>query len=856
MVKNENWSNELSRLLEFMEASVAKDYPSPTLGVEYFVLALLEQKSSFAYSEIDGLLSSSALGIIEDSYRRYLESKALNIVKPGREIKYSTDFMETLKLAEEESKKLDSEKVTSNHVLLAILNSPSKENKTKKVFNKAGLTYSMLLDKVSSPVSDDDWDMEADNTPKNVKIIKNGTGVDVVVDIDKGQDPTEVIKNIIGMRDGVAPQKKKKTSGDYPNIEAYCTNLNRLVLDGKIDRLIGREREINEIIRVLGRRKKHNCILVGSEGVGKTAIGENLAYKIMDGNVPEFLANKAVVSLDMTALMAGTTLRGMFEERVKGVLDEIKRNGNFILFIDNIGDVLASGKKDEYDISAMLSHSLENGDVQVIGTADFASYRKVFDKDASLGRRFQKIIVEAPSLEDSDKILEGLKAYYEDYHCVKYTDEAIKACVSLANRYITERNLPDSAIDILDEAGSLVGTSTASNDKIKALREEYAKAGDGIEAAKKADNYDEVDKLEKEQRDLVSQIMGAKKAYAKERKENPAVIDENVILNIVSMKTGIPVNKLTSDDKKKLATINERLKAEIIGQDETIDIICKSLKRNRVGLSSGKCMFSALAIGPTGVGKTLTAKKLAKEIFGDEKALIRFDMSEYPDKTAVNKLIGSNPGYVGYEEGGQLTEAIKNRKHCVLLLDEIEKADPEVYNIFLQVLDEGFLTDNSGMKVDFKNVIIIFTSNVGAKNASDFGRGIGFNEDINANTKRILGKELKNKFPPEFLNRLNSVIYFNKLTDENLKEIIKIEIEKLRERLTGLGYRMTYDDAVLEKILMIIKEEKEFGARPVIRAIQDNIEDKITDLLLENDYPNGYLFEISCLDGGKEITVA
>lgn len=843
-VANDKYSNELNELLKFMEIQLVEELPTPTLTPEYFMLAILSQQKSLAYERLESLISHNTLEYMQDAYAKSIASKALTVIKPGREIKYDAKLIEILEGGLLESKKLFSEKETSEHVILYILASSSDYSKIRKILNKAGLTYSMLLEKMTKKESEDSIISENGEA----EIIKSAKekAKDLVSSLLTGEVPSSV-----GAR-----SRKTKANSKYPNIENFCSNLNELAENGKIDKLIGRENEIAQITRILGRRKKNNVILVGGEGVGKTAIGENLAYLIINKSVPDFLLEKKVISLDMTALVAGTTLRGQFEERVKGILDEIKTDKNFILFIDNIGDVLSDKGKNDYDISAMLSHSLENGEVQVIGTSDFASYRKVFDKDASLGRRFQKVIVEAPTVNESIDILNGLKGYYEEFHCVSYTDEAIKSCVNLANRYITERNLPDSAIDVMDEAGSLIGTSNRTNETIKELRKSLEEKKALMEEKKKEDNFEEADKIELETREILTKINEEQKKWNKERKENPTKIDESVILTVVSSKTGIPVNKLTSDDKKKLATINERLKEEVIGQDDAIDTICRSLKRNRIGLTDGKCMFSALMIGKTGTGKTLIAKKLAKEMFGDEKALIRFDMSEYPDKSAVNKLIGSNPGYIGYEEGGQLTEAIKNHKHCVLLLDEIEKADPEVYNIFLQVLDEGFLTDNSGMKVDFKNVIVIFTSNVGAKSASDFSKGIGFVDDADANSKRILLKELKKKFPPEFLNRLNSVIYFNNLSDENLKGIIKLEIGKLEKRLSNLGYKMKYDEGTIDKILSIVQDEKEFGARPIMRAIQDNIEDKITDLLIENDYDKNYEFNITCFSNDEQISVS
>lgn len=832
-------SSELETLLNFIQEDLSKELPTLTIDLNYFLLGALMQKNNNLFRRLKLCMITSTIEAIYNSFYQLVSSQTLRAVKSNRQIIYDKKFSEILLNAQNEARDIGDDEVTSEHVFLAILSDDDENNKIKKVFNKAGLTYGILKTKVAD---------------KTIDIVNNSMNIETPygmqsISVIKAETPEEAMKQLkeqmtSGLENMGIMQGKKK-AGKNPYISTYCTDLNKLAELGKMDPLIGREKEVNDIVRILGRKKKNNVILVGGEGVGKTAIGESLAYKIVKNEVPEFLLNKILVSLDMTALMAGTTLRGMFEERVKGLMDEIKNDNRYILFMDNIGAILADKGKNDYEISAMLARALENGEIQVIGTSDFASYRKTFDKDPSLARRFQKIIVEAPSIKDSIAILNGIKSSYEDFHKVRYEDGVIESCVKLADKYITERNLPDSAIDILDEIGSLIGTSTESNE-IKYLRNKISALETEAENFKKEKNYEAFDKISKDLILAKQDFNNRKEEIQKERSEKYISVTVNDILNLVSTKTGIPVSNLNSDDKKKLSGMNDRLKESVIGQDEAIDTVCKALKRNRVGLNNSGCMYSYMAIGKTGTGKTLLAKKLAKELFGDENALVRFDMSEYSDKVSVNKLIGSNPGYVGYEEGGQLTETIKNKKHCVLLLDEIEKADPEVYNIFLQVLDEGFLTDNSGQRVDFKNVIVVFTSNVGAKTASEFGKGIGFGNEEAENTKRILLKQLKNRFPPEFLNRINDVIYFNTLSDNDLNSIIKIEINKLEDRLKNIGYSMEYDDDVIKYILNKIQEEKDFGARPIIRSIQENIEDKLTDKLLENDYEKGYVFKISC----------
>lgn len=821
---NEKFSNEFKRLLSFIENSLSRELPTAIISIEYFVLAFLQKKDSLAYKLVSNYLTTLALNTIHDTYFELLNKKALSAINPNREIKFDEKSTKILDGAEKEMELLGETAITSTHLLLALLNDHIPDNSVKKVFNRAGVNYKMIISKLDTLKV-----KESEKEEETTSVTKLFPRIGVV-----GVSNVSELSEILAGADAPSKLSKKNTSSVLEN---YCTDITELAKKDKIDNIIGREKDLDEIIRILCRRKKNNVIIVGGAGVGKTSLVNGLAHMIVNYKVPAQLRNKKIHMLNPTSLVAGTQWRGMFEERLNNLINELKKTKDSILFIDDISSVFAEKSTIEKDSGNVWGNLLENGDVQIIATTDSKGYHTTIDTNPTMSRRFQKVSIDPPTLNETIRILNGLKSEYEKYHSVKYTDEAIISCCELSDKYMTERNLPDSAIDILDEVGAQFHIDYFRSDDLDALYSERNEADKKAEKLKKADKFDEADVEEKKSKELTIKILEIENEHKKQLKSNPILITRNDVLEVFSRSVQIPLAQLNTNDKKSLSNLDKKLKRNVIGQDEAIDKICNAIRRNRVGLTNSSTYGSFFLIGKTGCGKSFLAKKIAEQLFGNEKNMVRFDLSEYTDKTAVGKLIGSNPGYVGYEKGGLLTEAIKNKKHCVLLLDEIEKADTEIYNLFLQVLDEGFLTDNTGMKVDFKNVIILATSNVGAKTAATFGKGIGFNEDETKNQRNILLKELKKKFPPEFLNRFNDIIYFNSLTDDNLRKIIENRLNEIKDTLGKKGLKFTYYDCVIDYLMKIIEPEKEYGARPIARAIETEILDRITQKILDIDEP-------------------
>jgi ATP-dependent Clp protease ATP-binding subunit ClpC len=648
--------------------------------------------------------------------------------------------------------------------------------------------------------------------------------------------------------DDMKTSRKQKTSdSSTPVLDNFSRDLNKLASEGKLDPVIGRDREILRIAQILSRRKKNNPIILGEPGCGKTAIVEGLAMKIVSGECPKNLIDKRIVNLDLTSVVAGTKYRGQFEERMKVIIEELQTNPNIIVFIDEVHTLVGSGNSaGSMDGSNIFKPALSRGEIQIIGATTLDEFRKNIEKDGALERRFQKVIVEASSVAETIEILKNIRPKYESYHKVRYSDEVIEVCVKLAERYITDREFPDKAFDILDEVGARMQTEVKIPEVIEELKKKAAEIKQQKIDVVKKQNYEQAAQLRDREKKLLDKLDSEKKKFDEEMEKQKQEITLNMVYDVVSNMTKIPVNKMSVDDTKSLINLDKELTGKVIGQDSAVIKVVKSIKRNRLGIKDpNRPIGSFIFLGSTGVGKTHLAKQLAKEMFGSEEALIRVDMSEYQEKHTVSKLVGAPPGYVGYDEGGQLTEKVKNKPYSVILFDEVEKAHKDVFTILLQILDEGHVTDSLGRKINFKNTLIILTTNLGVKKLQDFGTGIGFSNSYSNEEarKQVLMKEMKNFFSPEFLNRIDDTIVFNSLSKDDIKKITEIELKKLSNRLSELKYTVTYDDSLIEYLSKIGYDEL-YGARPLKRAIQDKVEDLISEEVLTGKFIEGKTYHL------------
>lgn len=737
-----------------------------------------------------------------------------------QELNFNEEASRVLKLCILESKLLNSDIADSEHLLLAIMK--LGKNEAKNLLEIYGVTYQKLYDQLS---------LKPD--------VRSGLGFSEDEDEEEDEMPSS------GMSSSSSQTKTRQIQNDTPALDAFGTDMTKLAEEGKLDPVIGRDKEIERLAQILTRRKKNNPVLIGEPGVGKSAIVEGLALRIIQKKVSRILYGKRVVSLDMAAVVAGTKYRGQFEERLRAVLSELKKNKDIILFIDEIHTIIGAGSAaGSMDAANMLKPSLSRGEIQCIGSTTLDEYRQSIEKDRALERRFQKIIVDPTTPEETLQILQQIKDKYEDHHNVIYTDAALKACVRLTERYITDRYFPDKAIDAMDEAGSrehliniTVPKEIENQERLIEETKEWKNNAVKSQNFELAANYRDKEKM------LELQLHAMRDRWEQQMKEERQIVDEAQIEDVVSMISGIPVQRMAQTEGMKLLNMKDELKAKVIGQDKAIDVLVKAIQRNRLGLKApNRPIGTFMFVGPTGVGKTYLAQQLALQMFGSADAVIRVDMSEYMQDFNVSRLVGAPPGYVGFEEGGQLTEKVRRKPYSIVLLDEIEKAHPNVFNILLQVMDEGRLTDGQGRTVDFKNTVIIMTSNIGSREVKDFGRGIGFTNDayksLEERSKSVISKALNKRFAPEFINRLDEVINFEQLNMDSLIKIIDIELNGLKQRIEKLGYQFDIDRESKE-FLANKGYDIEFGARPLKRAIQRYLEDELSEFLLNNDLKTG-----------------
>lgn len=794
-----------------MSVKQAKIYGDWEVKIEHIVISLINDYNNNAIKTL------VKMGVDVDKLHKNIEKSILRGEDYGNVESINKDFPlekiteNILKGAEKECDNLRDEYLDTQHIILSILKLRTNMSSLLKSLKVSYKDYKNNIVSAIEPMENED-----ENRSKNVK-----------------------------------SNSKSSKSNDTPILDNFSIDITKSASEGKIDPVIGRDDSIQRVAQILTRKKKNNPVIIGEPGVGKTTIVEGLALKIVQGNAPRTLLDKRIVSLDLTSLVAGTKYRGQFEERIKGVVDELMGVDNVILFIDELHTLVGAGNTSgSMDAANVLKPALARGDLQLIGATTLDEFRENIEKDGALARRFQQVIIEPPSVEDTIKILSKIKDSYESYHKVEYPINTIEQCVRMADRYITDREFPDKAIDIMDEVGSRSQLNIKPPSSIIKLEEKVQEIKIKKGNVVKKQKYEEAARLRDEEREINEKLEIEKEKWLDSLTKEKRLITPEDINEVVSSMTGIPLNRISGDQGKKMLDMENEMGKQIIGQEEALEKIAKSLRRNRVGIRNPKKPIgSFMFLGPTGVGKSHIAKKLAEHMFGDEDSLIRFDMSEFQEKYSISRLIGSPPGYVGHEEGGQLTEKVRRKPYSIILFDEIEKANKEIYNVLLQLLDEGHLTDAAGRKVNFKNCMIIMTSNVGVKKLIDFGSGVGFGtksklEQETSIKESLLTDELKKQFPPEFLNRLDDVIIFKSLTKEQIGKIIDLEVIKLEKRVSEIGYNLQINKTTKDYLIEVGYHE-EYGARPLNRAIQKYIEDPVSEEILSGKVEEGQTIKVS-----------
>lgn len=816
------------------------------VGTGHLLLGIIREGDNKAVSILQSLyvdLKKLKL-ILEDELRGQVAS-------PVRENFFGSDkdldkkASKVMKLSILEAKLLKSPEVDTEHVLLAIMK--DNENKAAEILESQEVTYRKVMDRLvphkEEPKDGLDFGEEDEDEDDGIR----------------RRRPDEGNMSYRSEGQPVAGTKQQKSSKDTPVLDSFSTDMTKAAEEGKLDPVVGREKEIERLAQILSRRKKNNPILIGEPGVGKSAIVEGLAMRIVERKVSRILFDKRVVALDMTAVVAGTKYRGQFEERIRSILNELKKNPDIILFIDEIHNIVGAGSAaGSMDAANILKPSLARGEIQCIGATTLDEYRQNIEKDGALERRFQKVMVEPTTPEETLQILKNIKEKYEEHHCVNYTDEALEACVKLTDRYISDRNFPDKAIDALDEAGSRVHLTNVSVPKeIEEQEKLIEEARKHKNEAVNLQNFELAASFRDQEKNYMNQLEVMKREWEENLKQQRETVDAPQIENVVSMMSGVPVQRMAQAEGIRLKGMKEELKSRVIAQDKAVDTLVKAIQRSRVGLKDpNKPIGTFLFLGPTGVGKTHLAKELARQLFGTTDAMIRIDMSEYMEKYSVSRLVGAPPGYVGYEEGGQLTEKVRRRPYSIVLLDEIEKAHSDVFNLLLQVMDEGRLTDSNGRTVDFKNTVIILTSNIGTRQLKEFGKGIGFAAQLRTDdseySRSVITKALNKSFAPEFINRLDEIIMFDQLDVEALLKIIDIELKRLYQRMESIGYKLQIDDDA-KRYVAEKGYDVQFGARPLKRSIQSNLEDGLAELILNEEPQNGDVIHVSLKPSGDGL---